>query len=128
MLDDPAGDPDTDRPDVLEDDLGEPIAGDDRAADTGVLVAGDMLSDIEIPILDMDPEGYDRQIERLNEVRRSRDDRECARTLKALESALRNDENVMPYLLDAVNAYATLQECCDVMRDVLGVYSEAAIV
>ncbi|MEO8458787.1 MAG: methylmalonyl-CoA mutase family protein, partial [Chloroflexota bacterium] len=83
---------------------------------------------IEIPILDMDPQGYDRQIERLNEVRRSRDDRECARTLKALEGALRGTENVMPYLLDAVNAYATLQECCDVMRDVLGVYQEAAIV
>jgi len=76
----------------------------------------------------MDPQGYDRQIERLNEVRRSRDDRETARTLKALEGALRGDENVMPYLIDAVNAYATLQEMCDVMRDVLGVYSEAAIV
>ena len=83
---------------------------------------------IEIPILDMDPQGYDRQIERLNEVRRSRDNRETARTLKALEGALRTDENVMPYLIDAVNALATLQECCDVMRDVLGVYSEAAIV
>ena len=83
---------------------------------------------IEIPILDMDPQGYDRQVERLNEIRRSRDNRETARTLKALESALRNNENVMPYLLDAVNAYATLQECCDVMRDVLGVYQEAAIV
>jgi hypothetical protein len=34
----------------------------------------------------------------------------------------------MPYLLDALTADATLQECCDVMRDVLGVYSEAAIV
>ncbi len=83
---------------------------------------------IEIPILDMDPQGYDRQVERLAEVRRSRDDRETSRTLKALESALRSDANVMPYLLDAVNAYATLQECCDVMRDVLGVYTEAAIV
>ena len=31
---------------------------------------------IEIPILDMDPQGYDRQVERLNEVRRSRDNRE----------------------------------------------------
>jgi methylmalonyl-CoA mutase, N-terminal domain len=83
---------------------------------------------IEIPILDMDPQGYERQVERLAEVRRSRDDRETSRTLRALESALRDGDNVMPYLLDAVNAYATLQECCDVMRDVLGVYTEAAIV
>jgi methylmalonyl-CoA mutase N-terminal domain/subunit len=83
---------------------------------------------IEIPILDMDPQGYDRQVARLAEVRRSRDDHETSRTLKALESALRDGDNVMPYLLDAVNAYATLQECSDVMRDVLGVYTEAAIV
>jgi len=72
---------------------------------------------LEIPILDMDPQGYDRQ-----------DNRETTRTLKALASALRDGDNVMPFLLDAVRADATLQECCDVMRDVLGVYHEAAIV
>jgi len=83
---------------------------------------------LEIPILDMDPQGYDRQVERLSDIRRSRDGRETARTLKALEGALRNGDNVMPFLLDAVRADATLQECCDVMRDVLGVYNEAAIV
>ena len=83
---------------------------------------------LEIPILDMDPQGYDRQVERLNEIRRSRDNRETARTLKALEGALRSDDNVMPFLLDAVSADATLQECCDVMREVFGVYNEAAIV
>ena len=48
--------------------------------------------------------------------------------LKALEGALRKVANVMPFLLDAVSADATLQECCDVMRDVFGVYNEAAIV
>jgi methylmalonyl-CoA mutase N-terminal domain/subunit len=83
---------------------------------------------IEIPILQMDPQGYDRQVARLNEIRRSRDGREAARTLKALESACRNGENVMPPLLDAVNADCTLQECCDVMRDIFGVYQEQTIV
>jgi methylmalonyl-CoA mutase N-terminal domain/subunit len=83
---------------------------------------------LEIPILDMDPQGYDRQLARLEKLRRTRDNRETTRTLKALEGALRNGDNVMPYLLDAVNADATLQECCDVMREVLGVYNEAAIV
>ncbi len=83
---------------------------------------------LEIPILDMDPQGYDRQVERLKDIRRSRDGRETARTLKALEGALRGTDNVMPYLLDAVRAEATLQECCDVMRDVFGAYNEAAIV
>jgi methylmalonyl-CoA mutase N-terminal domain/subunit len=95
-----------------------------------IVGVNDFVTDepLEIPILDMDPQGYDRQVERLNEIRRSRDNRETARTLKALESALRNDDNVMPLLLDAVSADATLQECCDVMREVFGVYNEAAIV
>lgn len=83
---------------------------------------------IEIPILQMDPQGYDRQVARLNEIRRSRDGREAARALKALERSCRSAENVMPPLLDAVNADCTLQECCDVMRDVFGVYQEQTIV
>jgi methylmalonyl-CoA mutase N-terminal domain/subunit len=83
---------------------------------------------IEIPILAMDPEGYDRQVARLNELRRSRDNREASRTLKALESACRNSANVMPPLIDAVKAGCTLQECCDVMRDVFGVFNEDAVV
>jgi methylmalonyl-CoA mutase N-terminal domain/subunit len=100
------------------------------AHDRTIVGVNDYVMDepIEIPILDMDPQGYARQVDRLAEVRRSRDDRDASRTLRALESALRDGDNVMPYLLDAVNAYATLQECCDVMRDVLGVYTEAAIV
>jgi methylmalonyl-CoA mutase N-terminal domain/subunit len=83
---------------------------------------------IEIPILEMDPQGEQRQVDRLNDLRRSRDSREATRTLKALEAACRNGDNVMPYLLDAVNAYCTLQEMCDVMRDVFGVYQEAPVV
>jgi methylmalonyl-CoA mutase N-terminal domain/subunit len=83
---------------------------------------------IEIPILEMDPQGEQRQIDRLNELRRSRDNREATRTLKALEAACCNGENVMPRLLDSVNAYCTLQEMTDVMREVFGVYQEDAVV
>jgi len=83
---------------------------------------------IEVPILDMDPEGERRHIERLNRVRRERDGREASQCLRALESACRESENVMPRLLDAVNAYCTLGEMCDVMREVFGVYQENAVV
>jgi methylmalonyl-CoA mutase N-terminal domain/subunit len=83
---------------------------------------------LEIPILDMDPEGYERQVRRLQEVRRTRDNRETSRTLRSLDAACRSGANVMPHLIDAVNADATLQECCDVMRSVFGVYTEAAFV
>ena len=83
---------------------------------------------IEIPILAMDPQGEQKQIERLNELRRSRDGREATRTLKALEGACRGNANVMPYLLDAANAYCTLQEMTDVMRGVFGEYQEDPVV
>jgi len=83
---------------------------------------------IEVPILEMDPQGERRQIERLNRIRRERDGRQAARCLQALESACRGAENVMPRLLDAVNAYCTLGELTDVMRGVFGVYQEDAIV
>ena len=57
-----------------------------------------------------------------------RDGREAARCLDALRAACRDGDNVMPHLLEAVNAHCTLQEMCDVMREVFGVYQEDAIV
>jgi methylmalonyl-CoA mutase N-terminal domain/subunit len=83
---------------------------------------------LEIPILEMDPQGEERQVEQLRALRRERDGREATRTLKAIESACRNGENVMPALLDAVNAYCTLGEICDTMRHVFGEYKEEALV
>jgi methylmalonyl-CoA mutase N-terminal domain/subunit len=101
----------------------------DRHERTVVGVNDYVMSDpLEIPILAMDPQGYDRQVARLRDIRRTRDDRETARALGRLAQACRGDENVMPHLIDAVRAYATLQECCDVMREVFGAYTEAAIV
>jgi len=83
---------------------------------------------LEIPILQTDPQGEQRQVERLRRLRRERDNRETTRCLKALEKACRDQENVMPYLVDAVNAYCTLGEVCDVMRDVFGAYQEQSVV
>jgi len=83
---------------------------------------------IEVPILEMDPEGENRQVARLDQLRRERDGRESARCLQRLESACRDGENVMPFLLDAVKAYCTLGELCDVMREVFGVYQEDSLV
>jgi methylmalonyl-CoA mutase N-terminal domain/subunit len=84
---------------------------------------------IEIPILRVDPtgEGYRRQVERLRELRRQRDNREVARCLRRLRQACRGQENVMPHLIEAVKAYCTLGEICDVMRDVFGTYQEEAV-
>ena len=77
----------------------------------------------EIPLLRVDREGEKKQIESLNEVRRTRDNREVAQRLKSLEQAARNSENTMPHLIEAAKAYATLGEMMDVFRDVFGEYN-----
>src|SRR5690606_22872246 len=76
----------------------------------------------EIPILEMDPDGYDRQISRLQTLRLERDNDQVESTLNALRNACEQDENVMPYLIDAAKAYATLGEITDVMRVAFGLY------
>jgi methylmalonyl-CoA mutase N-terminal domain/subunit len=83
---------------------------------------------VEIPILRMDPGGERRQVERLRALRRERDNREVTQRLRELEQACRHGGNVMPALLAAVEAYCTLQEMCDVMREVFGAYQEVAVV
>ena len=78
--------------------------------------------ELEIPLLRVDREGEHRHLERLNDVRRSRDNRDVAEKLLALERAARGSDNLMPPLLEAVKAYATLGEMMDVLRNVFGEY------
>ncbi len=78
---------------------------------------------LDIPLLRVDRAGEQFQIERLNQVRRQRDNRDVAEKLRALEQAARGSENLMQPLLDAVNAYATLGEMMDVFRSAFGEYS-----
>lgn len=78
----------------------------------------------EIPLLEMDPEGYRRQVARLEAVRQERDNGRVGQTLDRLRIASQGTENTMPYILEAVRAYATLGEIIDVMRAVFGTYEE----
>jgi methylmalonyl-CoA mutase N-terminal domain/subunit len=80
-----------------------------------------------IPILAMDPQGYQRQIARLQRVRAERDNAVAQRTLHRLADAARDETiNLMPPILECVTAYATLGEITDVFREVFGVYHEPA--
>jgi len=90
----------------------------------GVNKYADPNEDIRIPILEMDPQGYDRQIARLEQLRLERDNEKTSQSLSALKQACTDGENVMPYLIDCANAYATLGETVDVMREVFGMYEE----
>lgn len=79
---------------------------------------------IKIPILKMDPEGYDKQVTRLNRVRAERDTDRATAAIQAIREACQNDNNVMPHLVEAAHAYVTLGEMTDVMREVYGLYQE----
>jgi methylmalonyl-CoA mutase, N-terminal domain len=79
---------------------------------------------VTIPILEMDPQGYERQVSRLEEVRESRDPGRVGQALDRLRIASQGTENTMPYILEAVRAYATLSEITGVMKEVFGVYEE----
>nr|MBC7245322.1 methylmalonyl-CoA mutase family protein [Chloroflexota bacterium] len=83
---------------------------------------------LSIPLLKLDPEGERRQRERLARVRRERDNRLLQQRLEALRRAAKGTENLMPYILDAVRAYGTLGEICDVLREVFGEYREPVII
>ena len=62
------------------------------------------------------------QHERVEGVRERRDDQAVQQALSDLEDAARGEENIVPYLVDAVKTYATTGEICDVLRDVFGEY------
>jgi methylmalonyl-CoA mutase N-terminal domain/subunit len=79
---------------------------------------------VKIPLLEMDPQGYDRQVARLNETRAGRDAGRVGQSLDRLRLASQGPENLMPYILDAVRSYATLGEIIDVMKSVFGTYQE----
>ncbi|HLF87553.1 MAG TPA: methylmalonyl-CoA mutase family protein [Anaerolineales bacterium] len=79
---------------------------------------------VSIPILEMDPQGFGRQVARLKELRQTRDSGAVGQALDRLRIACEGTENTMPYILDAVRTYATLSEIVDVMRGVFGTYEE----
>ncbi|GAB6181816.1 methylmalonyl-CoA mutase family protein [Desulfotomaculum defluvii] len=82
---------------------------------------------VEIPFLEIDDSVENEQLERLAAVKRKRDSRRVAETLKDLENACRRGDNVMPYCIEAVKSYATVQEVCDVYREVFGEYRDPGI-
>jgi methylmalonyl-CoA mutase N-terminal domain/subunit len=80
-----------------------------------------------IEVLQIDDTVEHFQAERLRQLRAGRSSDEVARRLQTLRKAAGGTENLMPHLLEAVKAFATLGEICDAMRDVFGTYEEVAI-
>ena len=80
-----------------------------------------------LEILQIDETVAQRQAVRLKKLRAERSQDAVERTLNALRAASKSSANLMPFLLDAVKAYATLGEVCDALRDTFGTYEEVAI-
>jgi methylmalonyl-CoA mutase, N-terminal domain len=76
-------------------------------------------------LLKVDLNVGERQKEKLNKIKRERDQVRVERALKSIQSACEGTDNVMPHILEAVKAYATLGEICDVMRGVFGEYKQS---
>jgi methylmalonyl-CoA mutase, N-terminal domain len=77
------------------------------------------------PVFRIDPENERRQVESVREVRQSRDAVACSESLAGLEAAARSNENLMPRIVRAAEAYATVGEISDALRRVFGEYRDA---
>jgi methylmalonyl-CoA mutase N-terminal domain/subunit len=75
----------------------------------------------------VDPATTERQIARLRQVRAGRSGAEVSRALAELKQAAKNTRNIMPSVCEAVTAYATIGEICDVLREVFGEYRALSI-
>ena len=80
------------------------------------------------PILYIDESAGERQLEKLDRLRRKRSGSAVERTLDGIRDAAQSGKNTMPAILDAVRAYATVGEMCDALREVWGEYEESAVI
>lgn len=78
-------------------------------------------------LLKVDPAVGERQAARLKEVRATRDAAKVSAALQQLRRAAQSNENIMPYMVEAVKAYATLGEICGVLREIFGEYQQQVI-
>jgi methylmalonyl-CoA mutase, N-terminal domain len=80
-----------------------------------------------LELLQIDETVARRQEARLQKLRRERSGAEVERRLNDLRRASEGTDNLMPFIYDAVKAYATLGEICEAMRAVFGAYEETAV-
>jgi len=81
-----------------------------------------------VPILQIDEGAAQRQLAKVDRLRRTRNKVAVTRALDRLRRTASSHENTMPAILDATRAYATIGEMCDALRDVWGEYQEQAII
>ena len=83
--------------------------------------------DIPVEVLEIDEALESMQIEKINRIKNDRDNKNVKRCLEKIGEACTGNQNVMEPIIDAVKEYATLQEVCDVFREVFGEYRDPGI-
>jgi methylmalonyl-CoA mutase N-terminal domain/subunit len=78
--------------------------------------------DLKLNLFSLDQNVEKRAIESLQELKQSRDESLVQEKLQELKRVAQSTENIMPIMIEAVKSYATIQEICDILRDVFGVY------
>lgn len=84
--------------------------------------------DVPPELLRIDIKVQEEQIKFLNKVRGQRNNTEVDEKLNALKIAAAGEENLMPFILDAVKSYASVGEICNIMRSVFGEYKETVVI
>jgi len=80
-----------------------------------------------IEVLEIDESAQGHQLDKLARLKSRRDNAGVEQCLNALRGAAASRQNTMPYILDAVRAYATVGEVCDTFREVFGSYTETSV-
>ena len=101
-----------------------------EAGDRIIVGVNEFVTDDEPPVgtLYIDESAGEKQLAKLDALKRQRDQARVQSTLDALRRGAAAADNTMPLLLDAVRAYATVGEMCDALRDVWGEYVEDAVI
>ncbi|MBE0520324.1 methylmalonyl-CoA mutase family protein [Candidatus Bathyarchaeota archaeon] len=81
-----------------------------------------------IKVLRVDPKVEEEQVTSLHKLKSERDNKKVNEMLEKLHYATEKDENLMPIIIDAVKAYATIGEICDVLRKIYGEYKELIVI
>jgi methylmalonyl-CoA mutase N-terminal domain/subunit len=84
-------------------------------------------ADMEVELHEHNEAWAQLQIERLQDLKKTRDNTAVRESLKSLGKAAKKQENVMPYLLNCCKCYATVGEMANVFRDVFGEFREPSI-
>ena len=85
------------------------------------------MSHSSIPLLKINEDGERHQVDRLQTLRKERNQENVDKRLKNLRKAAKTETNLMPYILEAVRVYATLGEICGILREVFGEYKEPIV-